>query len=220
MPSPLSSSRRLLALLLLLGAGGCRKAPAASEDYAQAHARFSAVYARRLDDAFVDPEMDRVLAQLKEVPGDSLDAASAVALRKRIEDGRAAAGRRAAQQEKDRAALRAPAASDPRGFDIPRAQAPLKIEPVLPEDAGVAAAGPSVGTLERDLANYRGCFTSGPPVTVAGKGALPRYELVDRLGCRQEYPAFADRLLLIEQGKVAIISSKSAVRRVSADAGM
>ena len=65
----------LVSVLVLALAAGCRKPQKRpSPEYAAAQARFVALYAEQLDEAYLLPEMEGLLAQLGRVPADSLDA--------------------------------------------------------------------------------------------------------------------------------------------------
>ena len=79
---------RFLAVVLLLVVTGCaRKEP--SPEYTRASERFNKLYAKELDDAYVDPAIHEVEALLEKVPADSLDAQAAAQLLNRIRTNRA-----------------------------------------------------------------------------------------------------------------------------------
>src|SRR5262245_42527610 len=80
----------VLAAALLSLAPGCRKKRAPSEEFAQAHAQFTRLYAAKLDDAFGDPQMLAIEQLLQQVPDDSADFSSAQELLGRIRQGRLA----------------------------------------------------------------------------------------------------------------------------------
>jgi len=78
---------RFLAVVLLLALTGCaRKEP--SPEFTRASERFNKLYAKELDDAYVDPAIHEVEALLEKVPADSLDAQAAAQLLTRIRDNR------------------------------------------------------------------------------------------------------------------------------------
>jgi plasmid stabilization system protein ParE len=77
--------------LLTLVTTACNRPAQPSEDFTDAHSRFSKLYAKSGNEAFLDPEMARIEAQLRLVPHDSLDAESARELIERIKKGRAQA---------------------------------------------------------------------------------------------------------------------------------
>ena len=64
-----------------------RKEP--SPEFTRASERFNKLYAKELDDAYLDPAMREVEALLEKVPPDSLDAAAAAQLLSRIRENRA-----------------------------------------------------------------------------------------------------------------------------------
>src|SRR5215831_11402150 len=78
-----------LLLLLALAIGGCQRHDTPSAAFAEAHRRYAALYAEKLDDAFVLPEMAEVETILQKIPQRSADYGDAQALLKRIRDGRA-----------------------------------------------------------------------------------------------------------------------------------
>ncbi|MFP2956578.1 hypothetical protein ACLEPN_01785 [Myxococcus sp. 1LA] len=77
------------AVLLTLAPTACRREPPApSAEYEEAARRFRELYAQKLDDAYLDPQVGEIEAQLQRVPADSLDAAGARELLQRIKEGR------------------------------------------------------------------------------------------------------------------------------------
>ncbi|HET9036818.1 MAG TPA: hypothetical protein VFN45_11455, partial [Myxococcaceae bacterium] len=78
---------RFLALVLLLVLTGCARKEA-SPEYTRASERFNKLYAKSLDDAYLDPGMREVEALLEKVPPDSLDAQAAAQLLARIRENR------------------------------------------------------------------------------------------------------------------------------------
>jgi hypothetical protein len=205
-------------LLIALAPAACTRSPGpASPEYEQAHQRFSKLYAQKLDQAFLDPAMDEIEAQLQRVPPDSMDAQSAKELLQRIREGRERA--EAAQQETEEAIAAARRIDD---FQPDPATPPtLAGEPppppsAGPPDAGAApgpGAGPVAGTSASELPyGYERCFRRGEPVNVDGKGSRDTWELDNRLACRQSYPSFVEQIVLIEDGRVLTVLPKSAIR--------
>jgi hypothetical protein len=220
--SPLSLCRPLAGLvstlLIALAPVACRKeAGPPSEAYEQARARFSKLYAQKLDQAFLEPEMDEIEELLTQVPPDSIDAQSARELQQRIREGRERM--EAVQQETEDAIAAARQVDDypSTGSSPPTPeQAPPQAAPaeVGQQDAG-ASAGPVPGTPASELSGgFQGCFRRGQPVTITGAGSGPRetWEMQGRVACELAYPSFIGQLLVIEEGRVLAVLPKSAVR--------
>src|SRR5438046_938401 len=73
----------------LLALFACRRAPAGPDpNYEQASKLYQQLYASELDDAYGDPQMDRVVAFLKKVDSSSADADAARAMLGAIQNGR------------------------------------------------------------------------------------------------------------------------------------
>jgi hypothetical protein len=197
---------------------GCRK-PEPSEDYAEAHTRFSKLYAKQGDAAFGDAAMDEVEALLARVPANSLDAAAAQELGARIQAGRArirseAQARQAAvaQARMSNVMPGSFAASETRSK--PAEETPEESAEEAPEE-GERPAVLGVGTPEAELAKgFSGCFQKGEPVEVRNRGIRERWELADRATCRQQYASLVDQVLLIEEGKVLALVAKNSLQTV------
>lgn len=206
-----------LGLAALLFAAGCSRSPAPpSPEFEQASRRWTALYAQKLDEAYLDPSIGEIEAQLKRVPADSVDSAASQSLLQRIQEGRTRM--QAAQDEKRRAvkSARTLPTLDPSQTSIPRPAEPVAAEAVDagPGDAGVIA-GPQMGTPASELvAGFRGCFTRSVPVTVEGRGMRDTWQLSDRTACQLEYPSHKDTSLVIEDGRVLALLPKSAMRTV------
>ena len=82
--SPSLRSRSLLACLLLMTGLACGTKRQPSEEYTQAYLAFGRLTAAKLDQAYVDPEMTAIEAQLRRVPEQSMDAEAAAQLLARI----------------------------------------------------------------------------------------------------------------------------------------
>ncbi|WP_284666853.1 hypothetical protein [Myxococcus sp. SDU36] len=204
------------AVLLTLAPAGCRREPPApSAEYEEAARRFRELYAQKLDDAYLDPRVGEIEAQLQRVPADSLDAEGARELLKRIKDGRQRMA--AAASERDEAVASA-RELPPGSYTAPSTEEPARpAAPAEVPDAGPpdASAGPQAGTAASELvAGFRGCFQRGTPIDVQGRGMRETWQLADRTACRLEYPQHQDAFLLIEAGKVLTLLPKSAVQTV------
>jgi len=217
----------LTALLLTATPVACRKPAQPSEEYTQARTRFSKLYAEKGDSAFLAPEMAEVDSLLARVPADSMDAPAAQELRVRIQTGR----QQILTQEKAKndvlARLRASSES-PADFNTAPRSAPPSSEPTgepatEATDAGTDAGTggvPGIGTPVTQLASgFSGCFQKREPLEVRGRGLRDRWELADRAACRQQYASLQDQALIVEEGKVLALVSKSAIQALPSDGG-
>ncbi len=208
------------AVLLVLAPAACRRDSGPSAEYEEAARRFRALYAQKLDGAFLDPQLGEIEAQLQRVPADSLDAEGARELLQRIQQGRARMQAEASARDKAVASAREvpPGTSFPSGTREQRPPPPPEEPPDAgPPDAGLS--GPQVGTPASELvAGFRGCFRRGAPIEVEGRGMRETWELADRTSCRLEYPGHGDVVLLIEQGRVLTLLPRSAVQTVTVTA--
>jgi hypothetical protein len=199
----------------------CRKPAQPSEAYAQAHSRFSKLYAARGDAAFLEPEMAEVESLLGQVPADSMDAQAAKDLRARIQAGRQQAEAQARAQEEARAKAREQGPV-PADFNSAPSE-PMPSTPEEPVDAGTDAGTggmPGIGTPAAQLASgFSGCFLKGEQLEVSGRGLRDRWELADRAACRQQYGSLQDQLLIVEDGKVLALVPKSALKALPTDGG-
>ncbi|WP_044890916.1 hypothetical protein [Myxococcus hansupus] len=210
------------AVLLTLAPTACRRTPPApSAEYEEAARRFRALYSQKLDEAYLDPGVGEIEAQLQRVPADSLDAEGARELLQRIKEGRQRMEAAALEREKAVASARElPPGSyvAPTNDEPAAAPAPAQPPDAGPEDAGTGN-GPQAGTAASELiAGFRGCFQRGAPIDVQGRGMRETWQLADRTACRLEYPQHQDTFLLIEEGKVLTLLPKSAVNMVPSKA--
>jgi hypothetical protein len=210
-----------LAVVLLLAAG-CPRKTGPSADYAQASARYTQLHADKLDDAFVDPAMDEVVAMLERVPSSSVDAPGAQDLLKAIHDGRAEVQARADALKKDMDVLREP---PPPGTFAPSSPSVADSSPVpvrLPIDAGRDAGPqePYSGMTLADFQRYFGdCFDPDTPVNVVGVGLRDTYALKGYNRCKDALPGFDQRIVVTDRQSVLGVMPKSAVQVVERDAG-
>ncbi len=218
-----TSSRRplkglLAAVALAVAPAACTPKPGPpSEAYTEAHQRFSKLYGQKLDEAFADPSIPEIEAQLQTVPPDSVDAAAANELLGRIRAGRA---RLEAQQKERQAAIDSALTAPDMPSSGPSAPPPPAPRPVEPPDAGTPDAGttgsPRAGTPASELvAGFQGCFRKGQPIQIEGRGFRDSWEMVDRLACRLEYPDVAAKVLIIEGDKVLALLAKSDLKVTS-----
>jgi len=209
---------RFLAVVLLLVVTGCaRKEP--SPEYTRASERFNKLYAKELDDAYVDPAIREVEALLEKVPADSLDAQAAAQLLTRIRENRT----RIEQASKDREKALAAARTAPT-FSGPSVSAPLSPPSSRPSappapDAGPLSA-PTAGMAMRDFNRLFGdCFEQAGPVEVNGRGPRDSYTMVDSDRCRRAMPGLVNSLVLADSETVMGLVPKSALRRTLPDGG-
>ena len=208
---------RFLAVVLLLVLTGCaRKEP--SPEYTRASERFNKLYAKELDDAYVDPAIHEVEALLEKVPADSLDAQAAAQLLARIRENRARIEQATREREKALAAARtAPTFSGPSVSPPP--PPPAGHTPPPAPDAGPPSA-PTAGMAMRDFNRLFGdCFEQAGPVEVSGRGPRDSYTMVDSDRCRRSMPGLVSSLVLADSETVMGIVPKSALRRTLPDGG-
>lgn len=199
--------RGLLVVLLCVGAAACRKPAQPSELYTRAHDGFSKLYGEKGNEAFLDPEMDKIEAQLQRVPADSLDAEAAKELLARIAKGRASVeADRRAREEAAAKAGEVPSVN----FDPP----PSGEAPPPPTEVQVPYVGMAVSELQT---GFSGCFQKmKEQVEVAGRGLRDVWELSSKPECRQEYASVQDVLFIIEEDKVMNTAPRSNLRQLPA----
>ena len=210
---------RFLALVLLLVLTGCaRKEP--SPEYSRASERFNKLYAKGLDDAYLDPAMHEVEALLEKVPQDSLDAQAAAQLLARIRENRTRLEQSAKDREKALAAARTPPTFS--GVSVtppPPPPSPARAAPPPAPDAGPPVA-PTAGMAMRDFNRLFGdCFEPAGPVEVTGRGPRDSYSMVDSDRCRRAMPGLANSIVLADSQNVMGVVPKSALQRVPPDGG-
>jgi len=210
---------RSLAVVLLLALTGCaRKEP--SPEYTRASGLFNKLYAKELDDAYVDPAIHEVEALLEKVPPDSLDAQAAAQLLKRIRENRSRIEQTATDRETALAAARTPPTISGRSVNPPALpQQPQVRPPAAAQDAGPPLA-PTAGMAMRDFNRLFGdCFEAAGPVEVNGRGPRDSYAMVDSDRCRRSMPAMANSVVLADSQTVMGIVPKSALQRTLVDGG-
>jgi len=210
---------RFLAVVLLLAVTGCARKET-SPEYTRASERFNKLYAKELDDAYVDPAIREVEALLEKVPPDSLDAQAATQLLTRIRENRARIEQASKDQDKALAAARtAPKFSGPSVSASPPPPPGARPATPGPVDAGPPSA-PTAGMPMRDFNRLFGdCFEAAGPVEVNGRGPRDSYTMVDSDRCRRAMPGLASAVVLADSEAVMGIVPKSALRRTPADGG-
>lgn len=204
------------ASLLLFAA--CKK-PQPSQDYSEAQTRFASVYGQKLDAAYLDPQMDAILAQLSRVPKDSMDAQAAQELTQRITDGRARMAKE--QQERDANAQKAlaPIVMPPSTSDTAQAQkqTPPPVQQVVDAGPNVAMAPrPGMSAAEFDKA-FGQCFEYGPTVYLEGAGSGPSDSrtLRDLPSCKDRLPGYENKVVLFQNAAVYTVLDKSSLQTVN-----
>lgn len=199
--------------------GGCRRDKAPSPEYREAHQRFSRLYAAQLDEAFLDPQMAEIEAQLTAVPQRSLDHGNAQELLRRIREGRARMEAELAQRGK--AAELPPVVFAPSrpATSFPAEGTPTDGEPAEEApDAGVPA--PVAGMPQAELrARFGDCLEEAPSLMVEGVGERPALKLRDTAQCRQRLPSLSGQYLLLDADKVLAVVQQAQVRQQQPDAG-
>ncbi|MCA1828495.1 MAG: hypothetical protein ABR567_04605 [Myxococcales bacterium] len=193
------SIRRTVIVCLALFA--CRRAPAGPDPYyEQASKLYQQLYASQLDDAYGDPQMDRVVALLNKVDSSSADADAAKAMLGAIQSGREQLAKQRAEREKMAAAAAASVAT-----------ATVNIDPstVLAASAASVDAGPpqdpyGSGALVSDInAQSGGCLTDYEPFTEQGTGVTGTiYRVVATQNCAGKLPGFVGQAVLVVNGRI------------------
>ena len=211
---------RFLAVVLLVVLTGCaRKEP--SPEFTRASERFNKLYAKELDDAYVDPAIREVEALLEKVPPDSLDAQAAAQLLTRIRENRTRIEQASTDREKALAAARtAPKFSGNSVSAPPPPPATSgRTAPAGAPDAGPPSA-PTAGMAMRDFNRLFGdCFEQAGPVEVNGRGPRDSYTMADSDRCRRAMPGLVNSVILADSEAVMGIIPKSALRRTLPDGG-
>ncbi|MBI3182906.1 MAG: hypothetical protein HYZ28_12280 [Myxococcales bacterium] len=195
-------------LVLALALFACSKSKP-SPEYAQAMSLHASLYAEKLDDAYWDPRMAEVEALLSKVPESSLDHAAAKDMLERIASGRERVKAEDEQRKKAVAEALKPVPMPPSEPSALPPPAPKAAE--APPDAGPTQPVSGMSAAEF-LARFSGCFRQADAVEVTGRGKMDSYELKDIANCRDRHPGFADRVVLLEAGKVYDFVAKSAFR--------
>ncbi|HUJ24417.1 MAG TPA: hypothetical protein VLW85_00250 [Myxococcales bacterium] len=189
-------SRHLLCALLLTAA--CHRQTGPDAHYQHASAAFQALYAAQLDDAYGDPKIDPIVAELKQVDARSIDAQAAATLLDNIARGRAALAKERAEREKMGAVAAQNIATPPVSID------PVKVLAADEPDAGPPQdAYGTNGDVATINAQTGGCLTDYEPFTeqITGKSGTV-YRVVNTEGCKARLPGFVGQAVLVISGKI------------------
>ncbi len=201
-------------VLAMLASSACRRPAAApSAEYDKAWRIYANLYARQLDDAFGNPQMDEVVALLKQVDSKSADADAARTLLSRIDDGRKAQAKDRAEADKRRADLRPdnPSASVTQAASQMAARAVAALEvPVAsaavdggPVDAGPSAPDPFAEGAPIAALNRDGCLISGEPFKEQNTNRTGQtYRLAQSATCQARLPGLQDQIVLVVDGRI------------------
>jgi hypothetical protein len=205
----------VLPLLVLLA---CSR-PKPSNDYADAQASWDSITTRIGDDAYADPEMERISGLLDKVPAASSDAAAAAALKAKIASERARIAEEAKKRQADLDVLRAPIPTPNTPAPTPDAAPPPK-----PKEDPVEESGqPQVGLAYDQFAKRFGaCFSEGEMITVSNLGVRARaFSLVSNEECAKKHADFTTKWVLFNEGKIIGMVPRDSVKQVSqtADGG-
>jgi hypothetical protein len=178
----------------LVALPACHRPGPPSPAYAHAREQFTQLYADELSDAFLDPRMEDVEAELKTVPKESADAKEAQALLDRI-----AQGRKEAQAEQDRLN---------RGME--EALAPPVMGGGADQEAapgGAAARTPTMPTVgmptEEFLKDFGDCFHPIGEARVGDAGPVAKvYGLAETQACQARFEYFQTRVVVADASKV------------------
>ena len=187
--------------MVLLVLAACRSRPSGpDEHYQKAQQIFSQLYATQLDDAYGDPQIDTVLAELKQVNPRSIDADAARALQDNIARGRDALAKQRAEREK----LGQAAA---QSFAVGGGGSSIDPAAVLAASAPDAGPPPDAYNEGADIAKLNsdtgGCLNSYEPFTEQITGVTGTvYRVVPSEGCKAKLPGFVGQAVLVANGKI------------------
>ena len=178
---------------------GCRRKPAeSSPEYEKASGMYQMLYATELDDAYGDPKMDVVVAQLKRVDPASADADVARELLGAIDRGRTALAKARAERAKLEAAT-ALALTQPPKIDPAAVLAASQSRDAGPAD-DPTGTGASVAELNEQTG---GCLVADQPFREEGTGKTGTvYKLSVYSACHDKLPGFVGQAVMVIDGKI------------------
>lgn len=189
-------TRAVIVSLLLLSA--CHRQSGPDANFEQASRLYQRLYAAQLDDAYADPQMDQVVADLKKVDPASIDNDAAQSLLGTIQRGREALAKDRAAREK-----MAQAAAVTAQMPMPTIDPAAVIAASTP-DAGPPQDPYGPGALVADInSSTGGCLTGMEPFNENGtsvSGVI--YRVVPTDNCRGKLPGFVGQAVLVVNGRV------------------
>ena len=204
----------VLSALLCLALFGCKKRRP-SAFFTEASSQFNTLYAKELDDAFLDPQMAEVEGKLALVPENSLDAEQAHTLRERIHDGVVRMKEQAAARVKTAQLLNAPAPDF--AFDN---RASSNAAEASPDAGGAAAAHPTAGmTVDEMSRRFGDCFRLAGPIQMEGQGMRDTYVLQEDAFCQGKHPTYSQTLIIADGTRIIGLFPKSMTKPVLPDGG-
>ncbi|MFT3836410.1 MAG: hypothetical protein QM723_05375 [Myxococcaceae bacterium] len=203
---------RTLALglaLALLVCSGCKRKPVPSPQFAEAEGIYSQLVSYRGEAAWLDPDMDRVYTLCNSVNEKSSDYQAARAMMAKIDGERA--------KLKNLKSNFAPPNSGDNAAAQPEFLKPLKTNDgtdnaaAADADAGPAEiAGFEVGSdFAKISARYGPCFAPTAAQVQTQDGMADGYTWAGRTDCPRQLQVVADKLILVRNGKIAMVVDKS-----------
>jgi hypothetical protein len=193
--------RAAICLLVILAAAGCRRRGGPDAHYQEALRIYQQLYASELDDAYGDPRIEAVIAELKVVDSNSIDAEAAASLLGTIQRGKEAlAADRARRDKMSAAAGQAPGATPIGSIDIAKIIAAGQ----LAVDAGPPRDPYGPGALVAEInTSTGGCLADGEPFKEQGTNVTGLvYRLAPGAACASKLPGFAGQAVLVVNGRV------------------
>ncbi len=193
--------RAAICLLAILTAAGCRKRLGGPDaNFQQAFRLYQQLYASELDDAYGDPRIEAVVAQLKQVDPDSVDAEAAAALLGTIQRGKEALAADRARRDKMAAGALAPAGTPIPSIDpakiIAAAHPPVDAGPP-PDPFGAGAGIAEINSATGGCLNDQEGFTE-QETRVSGTV----YRVVATPGCASKLPGYVGQAVLVVNGRI------------------
>jgi len=192
--------RAAICLLVILAAAGCRRRSGPDAHYQEASRIYQQLYASELDDAYGDPRIEAVIAELKIVEPNSMDAEAAASLLGTIQRGKEALATDRARREKmAAAAAQAPGATPIGSIDIAKI-----IAAGQPADAGPPRDPYGTGALVAEInTSTGGCLADGEPFVEQGTNVTGIvYRLAPGAACASKLPGFAGQAVLVANGRM------------------
>ncbi len=191
--------RAVSCLLAILMAAGCRKRPSGPDaNFQQASRLYQQLYASELDDAYGDARIEAVVAQLKQVDPNSVDAEAATSLLGTIQRGKEALAQDRARREKLSAAAQATAAAPITNIDTQKIIAASTPDAGPPSDP--YGAGASVAEINKETG---GCLVDNEPFNEQGTSTSGTvYRVASSSACASKLPGYVGQAVLVVSGRI------------------